>query len=279
MFTNNLTITIMKQLLFSAVLFLFSLSIFAQATPVTEFRVATAATVFGVNIPVGTKVYNIATKQIWVCTTAAPSTASIGTPGAGAFTLLNPAEQTLSTDGTNTVTLSNGAMIDGVAGSTSSFQIAGGGVNTVGTALGVITVTATETQDLSNTPKPATITVGITGGDATDLPLADGTNAGLLKPADYTKLSNIDPTAIVGTYTVYQKEADAALVAGGVVTLSPAPKATSTSSSVLVSYNGVELNSAAGLYTVDIAAGTVTFVLAKVPISTYDLITVSYLKP
>lgn len=271
----------MKQLFFSAILLLFSISIFAQGTPVSEIRIASDAVVFGVNIPVGTKVYNVATKEIWVCTVATAATEKLSTVVSN-FTLLNPAEQTISAAG-NTVTLTNNAVINGVAGSTSSFSVAGAGSAHVATAGNTITITGTETQVLDYTSDPAKGTVTISGGNGSPddviLPLADATNAGLLKPADYTKLNNIDPTAIVGTFTTNHFEVDAGHAASGTYILSPLPKSASAASSVLVSYNGLELNPANAQFTVTIATGTIQFDLAKLPLALYDAITVSYLKP
>jgi hypothetical protein len=45
--------------------------------------------------------------------------------------------------------------------------------------------------DLGNTPAPTKVTVNSSTGTGTDLPLADATNAGLLKPADFTQLSTL----------------------------------------------------------------------------------------
>lgn len=271
----------MKQLLFSAILLLFSISIFAQGTPVSEIRVASAAVVFGVNIPVGTKVYNVTTKEYWVCTTATAGTEKLSTAGTN-FTLLNPSEQTISAAG-NTVTLTNNAVINGVAGSTSSFNFAEAGSAHVATAGNTITITGTETQVLDYTADPTKGIVTISGGnglpDNVDLPTATAVNAGLLLPADYTKLQNIDPTAIVGTFTTNHFEVDAGHAGTGTYILSPLPKSTSAASSVLLSYNGLELNPANAQFTVTIATGTIQFDLAKLPLALYDAITVSYLKP
>lgn len=48
--------------------------------------------------------------------------------------------------------------------------------------------------NLSNTPAPTKITVNSSTGTGTDLPLADATNAGLLKPAKFTVLENTSGT-------------------------------------------------------------------------------------
>lgn len=48
--------------------------------------------------------------------------------------------------------------------------------------------------NLTNTPAPTKITVNSSTGTGTDLPLADATNAGLLKPAKFTVLENTSGT-------------------------------------------------------------------------------------
>lgn len=61
---------------------------YSQVTNVGEFRVATATTDFGVNLPIGTKVYNIATGEYWVATAGVASTEDL-TSASASFTLLN----------------------------------------------------------------------------------------------------------------------------------------------------------------------------------------------
>ena len=73
----------MKQLLLASVLMLLSISMFAQ-TPVGQIRVAGASAVFTSSLPVGTKIFQVDTKQNWVVTTAilANGTANISNSGA-----------------------------------------------------------------------------------------------------------------------------------------------------------------------------------------------------
>lgn len=79
----------MKNLLFILLLFLVVQFGFGQATPVEDVRIANATTAFGINLPIGTKVYNIADGKYWVATAGVISTATL-TTGAASFTQLNP---------------------------------------------------------------------------------------------------------------------------------------------------------------------------------------------
>jgi hypothetical protein len=67
---------------------LISLLGYSQATNVGELRIANATTAFGVNFPIGTKIYNVDTKEYWVATAGVVSTATLTTASAS-FTLLN----------------------------------------------------------------------------------------------------------------------------------------------------------------------------------------------
>lgn len=75
---------------FTLILILISLSIglFAQSTPVSDIRVATEATTFGINLPIGTKVYNIEDGKYWVAIAGVSGTLSL-TTAAASFKQLN----------------------------------------------------------------------------------------------------------------------------------------------------------------------------------------------
>ena len=58
----------MKKLLLFLGLLIVAVSVgYGQATPSAQFRVATATTAFGINIPVGSTVYNVATDTYYLC--------------------------------------------------------------------------------------------------------------------------------------------------------------------------------------------------------------------
>lgn len=78
----------MKKLVITMSIILISLLGYSQVTNVGEFRIANATTAFGVNLPIGTKVYNIDTGDYWVAIVGVASTANLTTATAS-FTLLN----------------------------------------------------------------------------------------------------------------------------------------------------------------------------------------------
>ena len=80
----------MKRLLMALFFLSLSINLFAQSTPVSDLRVATATTTFGINLPIGTKVYNIADGKYWVATAGVISTATL-TTASTSFTQLNAA--------------------------------------------------------------------------------------------------------------------------------------------------------------------------------------------
>jgi hypothetical protein len=80
----------MKKLLIILSFILLALIGYSQVTDVGEVRIANATTAFGRNLPVGTKVYNIATGDYWVATAGVVNTATL-TTASESFTLLNDA--------------------------------------------------------------------------------------------------------------------------------------------------------------------------------------------
>lgn len=75
---------------------------FSQATPVGEFRIVDATTAWGINLPEGTKIYNIETGDYYVLTAASVSTATLTTESNKA--LLNASgsdDQNLTWDAVN----------------------------------------------------------------------------------------------------------------------------------------------------------------------------------
>lgn len=86
----------MKKLITSLILVLAVNYGFGQATPSNQVRVATMTTDFGINIPIGTEVYCVATDQWYTCKTATASTSDL-TDASANFTLTNHAAVTLGT--------------------------------------------------------------------------------------------------------------------------------------------------------------------------------------
>ena len=68
-----------KLMLVFAIVLIEALSAFPQATPIGALRIANATTAFGVNIPVGTIVVNLATNIQWQANAGVISTATLTT--------------------------------------------------------------------------------------------------------------------------------------------------------------------------------------------------------
>ena len=169
----------------------------AQVTPVGEFRVANSTTAMGVNLPVGTKVYNVADGKYWVVTTAAPSTATLAVPGTGAFTQLNPSQvfQTLSVaNGTTTLSNSGGSM-----------TIAGGGINSVTTNSNTITITGTEVDGSVSNEGSLSVGAGTAStsiinsntSGSTGVTITAGSGLGISETGNVITLTNSSPDQTV----------------------------------------------------------------------------------
>lgn len=76
-----------KQILLILLLMSLGGLAFGQATPGAQYRVATATTAFGINIPIGTTVYCVATDTYYLCKAATASTLTL-TTGTANFTAL-----------------------------------------------------------------------------------------------------------------------------------------------------------------------------------------------
>ena len=72
----------MKKLALILSMFLISAIGFSQATPANQVRVANATTTFGVNIPIGTSVYDVNALKYYICTTGTASTFTLTTASA-----------------------------------------------------------------------------------------------------------------------------------------------------------------------------------------------------
>ncbi|MEI6143252.1 MAG: hypothetical protein WCP85_28500 [Mariniphaga sp.] len=280
----------MKQLLLSAVLLLFSISIFAQATPVGELRVADAGTAFGVNVPAGTKIYQMDTKQYWVCVDGAASTAKLNSHAGSVINLLNAVEQSMTTTSSGTTAVINLSKTTLTTGT----EVAASDVVTIGTsgpsiaitsdASKNITITATEKQALLYTTATDKGTINISGGggSSTDItvPAASASVAGLLTTTQYATLFTPSSDFPVKLYVdvLYQgSTADADF------TLLNTPIA---GQQILVSLNGQELPEsvftgvAPKVFTVrgyTRAAGSKTLTI-DLPTVQYDKVVVTYMK-
>ncbi|MEI6574806.1 MAG: hypothetical protein WCO63_01355 [Bacteroidota bacterium] len=77
----------MKKLIISLLFVLVSFLVYSQATPSSQVRVANATTAFGINVAVGTTVYDVSSDKYYVCKTGSASTLTL-TTGSANFTLL-----------------------------------------------------------------------------------------------------------------------------------------------------------------------------------------------
>ena len=107
---------------------------FSQATSVGEFRVATTTTDFGVNLPLGTKLYCIADSTYWVLTAPALSTADLADGGCIQLnaSTVDTDDQNLTWDATNghiEISEGNDADIGGFATNSENYGFVKGSNN------------------------------------------------------------------------------------------------------------------------------------------------------
>lgn len=113
----------MKKLIIFTLLVSMTAFIFGQgASPSDQVRVANATTAFGVNIPIGTTVYDVGADKYYVCKTASISTLTL-TTGSANFTLIGGTNGTVTeitvgsnlnvTDGTSTPHITANTGIEG----------------------------------------------------------------------------------------------------------------------------------------------------------------------
>lgn len=163
----------MKKLILTLSLILISFTGFSQATNVDEFRIANATTAFGQNLPVGTKVYNIATGDYWVANAGVASTATL-TTAAASFDQINGAgtdDQNITGGSWNSGT---GELTIGIEGGTSqTIDIDGRYLETE--VDGSVT---NELQTVANTSNATTHTVTLSDSGGS-LQLAEGANVTL----------------------------------------------------------------------------------------------------
>jgi hypothetical protein len=93
----------MKKLMLVFAIVLIGALAFGQATPVGVLRIQNATTAFGVNMPVGTIVVNLATNTQWQANTYVVSTATL-TTASTSFVQIDVAGVTNLSQGTNTST-------------------------------------------------------------------------------------------------------------------------------------------------------------------------------
>ncbi len=204
-----------------------AVSMNAQVSNVADFRIADATTAFGKNLPVGTKVYNIATGDYFVATAGVASTATL-TTASGSFTKLNDSgtdDQTIDVFSLSGTDLNLSLEGDGEATKTVDLSSLQDGTGTddqtasevdITDAGGYFTGTEVETalQELGsdvavNNAKVSNVTtnlgvgsktantLNITSSDGTDatVPAVTTSEAGLMTASDKQKLNAIESGA------------------------------------------------------------------------------------
>lgn len=141
----------MKKLVLILSLVIASVITYGQATPANQLRVATMTTDFGVNIPIGTLVYCIATDAYYVCKASTASTMDL-TDGAANFTLTTHAAVTIGT--------ANGLSLSGQA-----ISMAAAAAGTTGA------LTGTDWSTFNNKVTSITAGVGINVAGTTTVPI------------------------------------------------------------------------------------------------------------
>ena len=186
----------MKKLLLISTFALLALMGFSQATPSSQVRVATATTDFGINVPIGTTVYCIATDQYFVCKAATASTADL-TDASANFTQL----ATGAAHAAATVTTGTGL---GIAGQ--NITMATANTSTQGTlsAADWNTFNGKQSTSLAN----GKLLIGNTGGTATAVDMsgdativAAGTVTIAAKAVTLAKMNDISTASFIGRNT------------------------------------------------------------------------------
>ena len=169
---------------------------FSQATPSAQVRVATATTDFGINIPIGTTIYCIATDQYFVCKAATASTADL-TDATANFTQL----ATGAAHAAATVTTGTGL---GIAGQ--NITMATANTTTQGTLSAADWNTFNGKQ--STSLASGKLLIGNTGGTATAVDMsgdativAAGTVTIAAKAVTLAKMNDITTASFIGRNT------------------------------------------------------------------------------
>ena len=226
----------MKKLVITLSMVLFVLMGYAQVTNVADFRVANAETQFGVNLPVGTKVYDIANGKYYVATAGVASTATL-TSASASFTLLNDAGTDDQTASEVTSTASGNLTSTTVQTALEELQ---GDINTINSA-GYLT----SEVDGSTTNEIQTIDTARLVGTSLELSLSSDGEA--KKTVDLSSLQD-------GTGTDDQTAAEVTIEdAGTIIT------ATTVEGALQENRTAIDLNTAKETnVTTDLSLGTVT---------------------
>ena len=285
------------KILLSVIAMIAYVSVSAQVSNVADFRIADATTAFGKNLPVGTKVYNIATGDYFVATAGVASTATL-TTASGSFDQLNVSgtdDQTIDVFELSGTDLNLSLENDGEATKTVDLSSLQDGTGTddqtasevdVTDAGGYFTGTEVETalQELGadvavNNAKVSNVTtnlgVGSKTGTTLDITSSDGTDAtvpavttseaGLMTASDKQKLNGIDSGAEVNLTAITETFEEA----NGTPTAHSLAQTAVTAQGCRVSLNGATLSP-------DDYTLTTSTITLDGPVMQYDQVTITY---
>jgi len=167
----------MKTLITFLFIILLSINIFAQSSPTLDLRIPNATTAFSQNIPIGTKVYNVADGKYWIATAGVISTATLTTASASFVPIVTSVTGTgpIVSSGGGSPAISISAATQSTAGSLSATDktkldgIASGAI--VGVIPNSAITGATKTKITYDTKGLVT-----SGADATTSDIGEGTN-------------------------------------------------------------------------------------------------------
>ena len=247
----------MKKLIIGLVLILSALIGLSQVTDVGELRIADAVTALGRNLPVGTKVYNIATGEYWVTTAGVVSTETL-TTGSASFTLLNDA-------GTDDQTASEVSIAD--AGEIITATDVEGALQENRTAIDLNSAKVTNVSTNLSLGTVTSTTMDVNSSDGTNATLTAATNtaAGVATAAQITKLEGVATGAEVNLTSITEAFEEAS----GTPTEHSLSQNAVTAQNCRVSLNGATLNPAD--YTL-----TTSTITIGIPVLQFDKVVITY---
>ena len=219
---------------------------------VADIRIPNATTIFPINIPVGTKVYNIANKKWYTANTGVAKTQTLTTAAASFDLMFTDAENVAIDDAGNIITATD----------------VEGALQEIKTAVDLNTAKETNVSTQLSTGTVTGTTYGITSdGGTDDVVLAASTTvaAGLMSAADKVKLDGIETGGEVNLITVTEAFEEAS----STPTAHALANTASTANDPIVTLNGAKLNPTGYTFT----ATTLTL---TVSVYQYDEVLITY---
>src|ERR1035437_6841726 len=236
----------MKNYIITTALLVISFVGFSQVSPSGQFRVATAGTSFGINLPVGTQVFCVGTNDLYKVTVAEPSTASISVQGVGTLVLV--AKPTDLSVGTTTFTTLDVNSSTGNAVTLPAATTGAAGLMTVAEVTKLAAITGTNTGDqtltIAGTTSP---TIALSGSNTATFAGSTGITLGqaagtITITATDNSITNEGLLSVTGTssapliHSNTSGSADIGLVAGTGISIS------TTGTAITLNTTGVGTN-------------------------------------